>query len=86
MFCASTTVIYQSNAIHTGNDKHAPYVIPLYQLVPGPQCTWHRDAGLTLNYGYLYDTGVCMPCTEYTERCNLLNLESVYNVHSVRHF
>lgn len=40
----STTVIYQSNAIHTGNDKHAPYVIPLYQLVPEPLCIRHRDA------------------------------------------
>lgn len=44
MFCASTTVIYQSNAIHKGNDKHAPYVIPLYQLVPEPLCIRHRDA------------------------------------------
>lgn len=58
MFCASTTVIYQSNAIHTGNDKHAPYVIPLYQLVPEPLCIRHRDARLTSNYFYLYDTGV----------------------------
>lgn len=41
MFCASTTVIYQSNAVHTGNDKHAPYVIPLYQLVPEPLCIRH---------------------------------------------
>lgn len=45
MFFASTTVIYQSNAIHTGNDKHAPYVIPLYQLVPA-HIPIRKDANL----------------------------------------
>lgn len=52
MFCASTTVIYQSNAIHTGNDKHAPYVIPLYQLVPEPR-TMYKAQGCLIDFKLL---------------------------------
>lgn len=76
MFCASTTVIFQSNAIHTGNDKHAPYVIPLYQLVPEPLCIRQITfTCMTLEYAYTN-----------TKRCKLMNLDSIYSVHYVRHF